>query len=116
MWIQRRGAHHSCPKVRLPQYGRVLKSHILRGLQCDNLGTGYALYIFHKRQASPESETLGGGGARKKKKKGSASRYILTESVWQSSGSETETLVRWTIGEGARHLLSQRGKQPNTAR
>lgn len=31
------------------------------------------------------------------KKKGNASRYILTESVWQSSGTETETLVMWTI-------------------
>ncbi len=33
-----------------------LKFHILQVLQCDNLGAGYALYIFHKRTPSPESE------------------------------------------------------------
>lgn len=35
---------------------RGLKFHILQVLQCDNLGAGYALYIFHKRTPSPESE------------------------------------------------------------
>lgn len=32
-----------------------LKSHILQVLQCNNLGAGYALNIFHKRTPSPES-------------------------------------------------------------
>lgn len=80
-----------------------LKFHILQELQCDNLGAGYALYIFHKRTPSPES------GMWKSQR---FKVYIDRNCFWDFWVWDENTLVIMRISESALHLLSEGGKYP----
>lgn len=73
-------------------------------LQCDNLGAGYALYIFHKRTPSPESEMW-------KSKRFKV--YIDRNCLWDFWVWDENTLVIVSISETALHLPSKGGKYPN---
>ncbi len=81
-----------------------LKFHILQVLQCDNLGAGYALYIFHKRTPSPESEMW---------KSQRFKVYIDRNCFWDSWVWDQNTLVILSISKSALHLPSEGGKYPN---
>lgn len=81
-----------------------LKFHILQVLQCDNLGASYALYIFHKRTPSPESEMW---------KSQRFKVYIDRNCFWDFWVWDENTLVILSISESALHLHSKGGKYPN---
>lgn len=84
-----------------------LKFHILQVLQCDNLGAGYALYIFHKRIPSPESEMW---------KSQCLKVYIDRNCFWDFWVWDENTLVIMNISESALHLPLEGGKYPNKQR
>lgn len=81
-----------------------LKFHIQQVLQCDNLGAAYALYIFHKRTPSTESEMW---------KSQRFKVYIDRNCLWDFWVWDENTLVILSISESALHLPSERGKYPN---
>lgn len=88
MWIQCCSAYHSCLKVQLPQYSRVWSFTYCR---CYNviiweLVMHYTFFIKEHHHLKVKCGKV------------SASRYILTETVSETSGCGTKTLLlSWAV-------------------
>lgn len=104
MWIQCCSAYHSCLKVQLPQYGRVWSFTYCR---CYNviiweLVMHYTFFIKEHHHLKVKCGKV------------SASRYILTETVSETSGCGTKTLLlSWAFLNQLYIFPSEGGKYPN---
>lgn len=100
MWIQCYSAYHSCLKVQLPQYSKVWSFTYCR---CYNVIIWEPVmhYTFFIKEHHHLKVKCG---------KVSAWRYILTETVSETSGCGTKIV---NISESALHLLLEGGKYPN---